>query len=185
MDKIEINNLVEEIKTKGSEKAFSKLYHYYYKTIWLTIYNIVKNKDIADDLISITFTKVYQKIESFVDNISFEMWIKTIAINTSIDYIRKMKNEKLNNYIDDEESTIQLNELSESPEDENIAKENVEIIMKALPKLRKRYRDLIQARIDGKSYKQISYELDIPESTLKSTLSKARVRLKEIINQLT
>lgn len=113
------------------------------------------------------------------------MWIKTIAINTSIDYIRKMKNEKLNNYIDDEESTIQLNELSASPEDENIAKENVEIIMKALPKLRKRYRDLIQARIDGKSYKQISYELDIPESTLKSTLSKARVRLKEIINKVT
>ena len=85
IDKAEINKLVEEVKINRSEKAFSKIYHHFYKTIWLTIYNIVKNKDIADDLISITFTKVYQKIESFVDNISFEMWLKTIAINTAID----------------------------------------------------------------------------------------------------
>ena len=106
----------------------------------------------------------------------------TSDVQTKPNYIPQSHN---NNYIDDEESTIQLSELSASPEDENIAKENVEIIMKSLPKLRKRYRDLIQARIDGKSYKQISYELDIPESTLKSTLSKARVRLKEIINKIT
>ena len=45
----DIINLVEQAKN-GSERAFNKLYDKYYKTMWFTIYNIVKNRDVTEDL---------------------------------------------------------------------------------------------------------------------------------------
>lgn len=61
-----------------------------------------------------------------------------------------------------------------------ILSQNVEVIMKCIPLLRKKYRDLIYARLDGKSYHQISEELAIPEATVKTCLNKARAKLRQL-----
>lgn len=177
----EIINLVEQAKN-GSERAFNKLYNLYNKTIWFTIYNIVKNRDVADDLVSVVFTKAYLKKESYVNHISFEMWLKTIAVNSSIDYLRRMKNEKLNDYVDDEESTIQLQGVEKSPEDNLVLKEKLKLTLEAIPTLKKKYRDLLEARIEGMSYKDIAEKLAMNELTVKSELNKARRILKQKTN---
>lgn len=179
--KQDVINLVEQAK-KGSQRAFNKLYDKYYKTMWFTIYNIVKNKDVTEDLISVVFTKAYMKMDSYTEHISFEMWLKTIAVNSSIDYIRRMKNEKLNNYIDDEETTIQLSDVMNSPEEDAIIKERLKLTLEAIPTLKKNYRELIQSRIDGLSYKDIAEKLAMNELTVKSNLNKARNILKQKIN---
>ena len=179
----EEDKLLVEQARNGSEIAFNKLYSKYYKTVWFSAYKIVHNSDVADDITSIVFTKVYLKFSSYTNHISFEMWLKTITVNTAIDYIRRNKKEQLNNYIDEEESTIQLSGLDKSPEENFIYKQNVDIVMNCIGRLKKRYRDLIYARLDGKSYQQISEELAIPEATVKSCLNKARARLKELFNQ--
>lgn len=174
--------LVEQARD-GSEKAFSELYNTYKKTVWYTAYKVVNNTDAADDITSQVFTKVYLKLKSYTHHLSFEMWLKTITVNTAIDYIRRNKKEQLNNYIDEENSTIQLNGLENSPEDNLIFQQNVNIVMDCIPRLKKKYRDLIYARLDGKSYQQISEELAIPEATVKTCLNKARQRLREMFNQ--
>ena len=66
--KQEIIDLVEQAKN-GSERAFSKLYETYYKTMWFTIYNVVKNRDVTEDLISVVFTKAYMKMNSYTEHI--------------------------------------------------------------------------------------------------------------------
>lgn len=71
----EIIDLIEQAK-KGSQKAFSELYYRYKSNIWYTILNVVKNTDVADDLTSIVFTKAYEKLSTYVNHISFEMWLK-------------------------------------------------------------------------------------------------------------
>lgn len=177
----EIIDLVEQAKN-GSERAFSKLYKKYYNTVWFTIYNIVKNRDVTEDLISVVFTKAYLKRESYTEHISYEMWLKTIAIHSSIDYIRRMKNEQLNNYIDDEDNTIQLPDVVNSPEEEIVLKEKLKLTLEAIPTLKKKHRDLIQARMEGLSYKQIGEKLAMNELTVKSELNKARSKLKQKTN---
>lgn len=179
--KQEIIDLVEQAKN-GSERAFSKLYKKYYNTVWFTIYNIVKNRDVTEDLISIVFTKAYLKRESYTEHISYEMWLKTIAIHSSIDYIRRMKNEQLNNYIDDEDNTIQLPDVVNSPEEEMVLKEKLKLTLEAIPTLKKKHRDLIQARMEGLSYKEIGEKLAMNELTVKSELNKARSKLKQKTN---
>lgn len=174
--------LVEQARD-GSERAFSTLYNTYKKTVWYTAFKVVNNADAADDITSQVFTKVYLKLKSYTHHLSFEMWLKTITVNTAIDYIRRNKKEQLNNYIDEEDSTIQLSGLEHSPEDNLIFQQNINIVMDCIPRLKKKYRDLIYARLDGKSYQQISEELAIPEATVKTYLNKARQRLKEMFNK--
>ena len=86
LEKQQISELIKQAK-EGNQLAFTKLYEKYKQIIYVTIYRIVNNKDAADDLLSITFVKAFSKLDSYVTNISFEMWLKTIAINSSIDYI--------------------------------------------------------------------------------------------------
>lgn len=174
----EIIDLIEQAK-KGSQKAFSELYYKYKSNIWYTILNVVKNTDVADDLTSIVFTKAYEKLSTYVNHISFEMWLKTIAVNASIDYIRRNKKEQLNNYVDEDESPIQLSDLEKSPEENLILKEKLDIVLQAIPTLKKKYRDLINARIDGLSYKEIAKELAMNELAVKGNLNKARQKLKQ------
>ena len=173
----EIITLVEQAK-KGSQKAFNSLYKHYRPLIWKTVYNMVRNKDLTDDLTLTIFAKAYTKLDSYVEHISFEMWLKTITINTVIDYIRKYKYEKLNNYIDDENNTIQIEELGSSPEEESIIKEKLNLTLSLIPSLKRVQREILEAKMNGLSYKQISEQLAIDEEQVKTLLNKARQILK-------
>ena len=180
----EIIKLVDEAKG-GSEKAFTRLYNKYKQTIWYTIINVVENADVADDLTSLVFTKAYVKLASYINHISFEMWLKTIAVNTAIDYIRKYKYEKLNNYMDDEDCKIQLGSTEKSPEEDLTLKEQVKIVNELIPTLKKKYRNLIEARLEGLSYRDIAEKFNMNELSVKSLLNKARQKLREKLNSLT
>ena len=179
--KEDIKLLVEQAR-QGSEKAFNQLYYTFKKTRWWTAYKIVHNIDVADDIVSMVFTKAFTKLDTYTQHISFEMWLKTITLNTAIDYIRRNKKEQLNSYIDDEDNTIQLQELDRSPEENYINQQNVEIVKDCMSRLRKRHRDLIQMKLDGLTYQQIAEKLAMPEATVKGSLNKARQRLKELFN---
>ena len=179
----EIIDLVEQAKN-GSQLAFTKLYNTYNKMVWFTIFNIVKNNDVTDDLVSVVFTKAYKKLDSYVNHISFEMWLKTIAVNSSIDYIRRNKKEQLNNYIDDDDNTIQLGDVCMSPEEDLILKEKLNLVEKIIPTLKKKYRDLLYARMDDLSYKQIEEKLALNEYAVKSDLNKARNKLKQKLQKI-
>lgn len=179
--KEEIKLLVEQAR-QGSEKAFNQLYYTYKKTIWWTAYKIVRNIDVADDITSMVFTKAFTKLDTYTQHISFEMWLKTITLNTAIDYIRRNKKEQMNSYIDDDDNTIQLTGLDRSPEENYINQQNVEIVKDCMSRLRKRHRDLIQMKLDGMTYQQIAEKLAMPEATVKGSLNKARQRLKQLFN---
>lgn len=179
--KEEIKLLVEQARN-GSQRAFSELYNTYKKTIWWTAYKIVKNIDVADDIVSIVFTKAYEKLDTFASHISFEMWLKTITINTAIDYIRKNKKEQLNSYIDDEDNNIQLNGLDSSPEENLIGQQTAIIVEDCIKRLKQKHRKLIELKLAGKTYQQIAEELALPIDSVKSCLSNARKRLKQLIN---
>lgn len=182
--KQEVITLVEQAKN-NEERAFTMLYNKYYNTVWFTVYNIVKNRDVTEDLISIVFTKAFKKLNLYTEHISFEMWLKTIAVNSSIDYIRRMKNEKLNNYIDAEDNLIQLDDYAPSPEDSIITKEKLILTEQLIPTLKKRYRDLLTAKLEGKSYKELAEQFALSEDRIKTDLHKARKQLKNKLSLLT
>jgi RNA polymerase sigma-70 factor (ECF subfamily) len=173
--------LIEQAK-HGDKEAFSQLYNKYWRLIRYIIYDAIKDDDITADLLSITFIKAYERLDYFVESISFEAWLKTIAINTVIDYVRKKKREQNNYSIDNEESAIQL-PSDNDPEADLIKSESLEIMKIALTRLRSRYRNLLELRyFKGLTYEELSAELNIPIGTIKSDLCKAKRRLRHFFD---
>lgn len=184
-NKQELEDLIKQAK-EGKQIAFTKLYNMYKQVIYYTIIQIVKNKDVADDLTSITFSKAFLKLDSYVNHISFEMWLKTIAVNSSIDYIRHYKKDSQLNWLDDNETCkIQLDSTADySPEETYLFKETSLLLEDCLSRLRFKYRQILLMRcIQNLSYKEISKELNLTEPQVKSLLNKARKKLKELLNQ--
>ena len=182
LEKQELFNLIKQAQI-GSQIAYTKLYNKFKPVIFNNILYIVKNRDAAEDITSTTFMKAFNRLDSYKENISFEMWLKTIAINSSIDYIRKTKKERENLFIDDEESTIQLSDTADySPEDILIGNETDNAIKEALAHLKWKYRNVIELRIvRHMSYKDIANELGLTENQVRALLNKAREKLKKLL----
>lgn len=170
--------LIEEAK-HGSKKAFKALYDKYYRLIRYIIFDATKDEELTADLTSVTFVKAYERLHYFVETISFEAWLKTIAINTVIDHFRREKNKQNSYSIDDEDNTIQI-PTDNDPETDFIKSESIEILKCALTRLRTKYRRLLELRyFDNLSYEELSAKLGIPVGTVKSDLNKAKHKLKQ------
>lgn len=78
---------------RGNEKAFEVLVKRYQNKIYTTIYLIVKDADVADDLLQETFVKAIRTIQSgkYNEEGKFLPWISRIAHNMAIDYFRRQK----------------------------------------------------------------------------------------------
>jgi len=80
--------LVERAKT--DEKAFRELYELYFPKIYGYVLKRVGKREIAEDLVSEVFMKVFAKIDIYTDKgYSFGAWIFKITGNLLIDYYRK------------------------------------------------------------------------------------------------
>lgn len=182
-EKQQLLDLIKQAK-EGKQSAFTMLYERFKVVIYNTIYNIVHNKDVADDLLSVTFTKAFYKIISYTNHISFEMWLKTIAINSSIDYIRRIRKEKFDYELDNEDNELQLSSSADySPEEEFIFHETSDRVSKAFNRLRYRYRRALELRIvHNLTYKEISEQLGLSEAQARSCVHEARNKLKQMLN---
>jgi len=86
--------LVERAKT--DDRAFTILYDYYFPKIYGYIYKRVGNFDLAEDLVSSIFLKVFTNIGAYKEQgYSFSAWVYRIATNKLIDHYRKAGQKKV------------------------------------------------------------------------------------------
>ena len=90
--KIGDSELISQYKA-GNEKAFEVLLERHKNKIYTTILLIVKDSEIAEDLLQETFIKAIKTIKSgrYNEEGKFLPWISRIAHNMAIDYFRKQK----------------------------------------------------------------------------------------------
>jgi len=80
---------------KKDDQAFEVLYDFYFPKIYGYIYKRVGSFDVAQDLVSITFIKVFNNLDGYqYKGYSFSAWIYRIATNNLIDYYRKANRKK-------------------------------------------------------------------------------------------
>jgi RNA polymerase sigma-70 factor (ECF subfamily) len=73
----------------GNKAAFGRLVVKYQDKVLLLIYDHLADYESAKDLAQEVFMKVYKSINSFKGESKFSTWLYRIAVNTTIDYIRK------------------------------------------------------------------------------------------------
>lgn len=76
----------------GNKKAFDIIYSKTISYVRLVIYSVVQDSEITNDLIQDTYMKITNSIGSYNQN-NFANWVYTIAKNTALDYVKKQKEE--------------------------------------------------------------------------------------------
>jgi len=125
----------------------------------------------AEDVLVMSFTKIFERIDQFKGEGSFEGWIRKVTVNESLSYLRKNKNMYLETDIEAADREPDYSQLESQLEAEDLLK-----MIDALPT---GYRIVFNMyAIDGYSHKEIAAHLDINENTSKSQLSRARALLQ-------
>lgn len=176
-----MNDLIKKAQ-EGNERSFEELYKLYYNEVFNTIFYIVKDTEIANDLTSDVFIKVYQNLSMYKEDISFKMWLKTIASNYCIDYIRKKKRSNevyVDEYTIETESATYENALTNM-----INKDDIRIMYESIKKLKEPYKTIMHMRLDGKKYEDIAKDLSINLGTLKAYINFAKRKIQKYSEKL-
>lgn len=176
----------------GDIYAFEDLISKYEKKVYNTVLRIIRDKEAAKDISQEVFIKVYKSLKNFNEKSKFSTWLYRIAVNTSIDELRKNKNRYNNISLDNpdpkhgntRQAEFEISGSKDTPEEKLIKKEKIKELYKAINMLQEDQRILILLRdIQGLSYDEISDVTGIKIGTVKSKLNRARNALKELILQ--
>ena len=164
---------------KNNQKAFSFLLNKF----WDDVYNFqlkrINNEANAEDITIESFTRAFEKINTYNEKYLFKTWLITISKNLHIDQLRKNKN-----LFNDLDSSIfhQIVETSPSPEDDLINEQKLNTLKKNIDKLKPVYKKAIKLRFfDELSYKEIAFKLDQPINNIKVRIMRAKRILSTII----
>ena len=154
--------------------AQKKLYEDHYSKMMGVCLRYANGQDDALDILHEGFIKVFKNINKYQPGTSISAWIRRIMINTSIDYYRKSIRRRT-------EDIEQAYDLS-AGEADAISQYSEKEILKVVQELSPAYRAVFNLYvIEGYSHKEIAKILDITESTSRSNLVKARMKLKAIL----
>jgi len=162
----------------GNSDAFKELVMRYKSQVATTIYGMLGDCSEADDVGQETFIRFYKSITSFRGESSLRTYLTRIAINLSLNELKRRKRRSLLFLF--KESDISENIPYEKTDIEQ--NETKEMVRYAIQQLEPQFRSVIVLRlIDGFSTKETSEVLNIPEGTVLSRLARAQKKLKTIL----
>lgn len=171
---------------QNDQKAFNFLLDLYWDEVYGFQLKRIQNENDAEDITIRTFSRAFDKIETFDDSYKFKTWLITISKNIHIDLLRKSKNSMSQIITNDNESAYQILDESPSPEDKLITEQNLAKLLRDIKKLKPHYQEVINLRYFRElSYKEISIELNAPINNVKVKLLRAKKLLAEIIQKTT
>ena len=182
--KIDITLQISKAK-EGSQIAFNFLLDHFWNDVYRFQLKRIQNEYEAEDITIESFSKAFDKINSYDDRYEFITWLITISKNIQIDRSRK-KNASINIQSSNtsEEQVKKIPDDSPTPEDTLIIKQNLAELLSFIKKLKPHYQDVINLRyFQEMSYLEISNQLEEPLNNVKVRLLRARKLLAEIIKQ--
>ncbi|MFG6686381.1 RNA polymerase sigma factor [Mariniflexile sp. HNIBRBA6329] len=180
---MEIKEAIKRAK-ENDQKAFNFLLD----TFWDDVYGFqlkrIQNENDAEDVTIQTFSRAFDRIETFDENYKFKTWLITISKNIHIDLLRKEKKSISQVISNDDKSVYQILDESPSPEDELITEQHLAKLLRDIKKLKPHYQEIINLRyFQELSYKEISIQLKEPINNVKVKLLRAKKLLAEIIQE--
>ena len=195
-DKISVAVLQDINATaRAKDEAFAELYKRHNQQVRLHFLKRMRDADVAEDLLMVTFCKVHENIASYDANEgAFSTWLYRIAKNTLIDHSRKAKFEVLSldaltgkTSEDNDGMDFQIDSGVQNPQQLIVSSEVKEQIQDAVYSIKsKKIRDLMICRyIDELSYEETAKELGLEmNSTLRTSVRRGKNLLKKKLANL-
>ena len=174
----EVDQALVERFRNGDREAFTALMVRYQRPIYNAAFWILRSADDARDIAQSVFLRVAERLDEFDGSHKFFSWIYRIAVNESLNLLRRNGHEEP---LDDE---IDLPGGSDDPESQARDAERSRYIQRALLTMSPMDRTVIVLRHFSEcSYQEIARILDVDEKTVKSRLFEARRRLRELLTE--
>jgi RNA polymerase sigma-70 factor (ECF subfamily) len=179
---VEENHLIEALNT-GNEEAFRRCVDLYQEKVLNTCYGFVHNRLDAEDLAQEVFIEVFRSVKRFKGNAKLSTWIYRIAVNKSLDFIRKKKRKKRFAILQSlfrfsHEGGEQELPVSEHPQSELERNERIRILNLAIDSLPQTQKAAITlSKYEGFSNREIAEILQTSVSAVESLLHRGRKNL--------
>ncbi|WP_084239533.1 RNA polymerase sigma factor [Pedobacter africanus] len=159
----------------GDEQAFNALYKAYSPPLYYRVLRMVKNADIADELLQELFIKLWDKRNTLDTEKSFQAYMYTVAQNLVYNYFRKVANDQSliqSLIVNSADHYLDGQELLEN-------KETAGILQKAIDQLSPQRKQAFQlCKIEGRSYDEAAGIMGISVATVNSHITKSLQTIK-------
>jgi RNA polymerase sigma-70 factor, ECF subfamily len=180
---LEIKDAIHKAK-KNDQIAFNFLLDTFWNDVYAFQLKRTENENDAEDITIQTFSKAFDKIDTYKEDYKFKTWLITISKNIHIDLVRKQKKSFRNTSKDNDEKFLEIIDDSPTPEDKIITEQNLANLLRDIKKLKPHYQEVINLRyFQELSYKEISEELNEPINNVKVKLLRAKKLLAAIITK--
>lgn len=179
-DKVLLNNYLS-----GDSAAISQLIDRHSRRVRDYIRMMVKDADVADDVLQETLIKVVRVIDEgrYVDNGKFLSWVLRIAHNQVIDYFRSQKSAKTINESDAGYNMLGTLRFAERTVEDNIISEQIEADVRRLVEhLPDEQREVVKLRYySGLSFQEIADQTGVSINTALGRMRYALINLRKMI----
>ena len=189
MSRREDENLLRRWR-QGDGEAFGDLFEIHSSRLYTLAYRLTGREEDARDLLQETALKAFTTGARCHQAAAFYGWIRRILVNQFLDSVRyrsRMGRETLENRADWNEVVEQAS-ASGAPSPRAVLEhqQQAEEIENALLRLDPHYRTVLVFReVEGLSYSQIASELKVPIETVRTRLRRARILMRELLQNLT
>ncbi|PKV52510.1 RNA polymerase sigma-70 factor (ECF subfamily) [Aquimarina sp. MAR_2010_214] len=181
------NLILLEDHIKKAKEGKQTSFNYLLDTFWNDVYNfqLKKTQDEyeAEDITIQSFSRAFDKINTFKEEYNFKTWLIQISKNIHIDLLRKKNasiQSKTTTQVDD--AVYKIIDHNPTPEDKLITEQNLAQLLLYIKQLKPNYQKVINLRyFQELSYKEIADHLNEPINNVKVKLLRARKLLSEII----
>lgn len=169
----------------GQRDAFGTLVLRYQDRLYNTLLRVLGSHHDASEVLQDAFIQAYSKLASFRREAKFSTWMYRVAFNLACSH-RRSRRRKVGSLeqikeIAGEEPTAD----APPPEHAMVVQEQAEQVQAALLRISSEHRQILVLReIEDCSYEQIAEILDVPVGTVRSRLFRARLQLKQELEEL-
>ena len=164
---------------KGDPAAFEELVRGEERRLFAVALRYMRSRPDAEDCLQEAMLKIYRSLSLFKQNSSFSTWAYRITVNVCLDELRRRKNAVQS--LDDMTDAQMPQDDRDRPEDTAEKGELARNVRQAIGELPEDMRTVILLRdVEGYTYEEISQLTGAAEGTVKSRISRARERLRQV-----
>lgn len=191
MSEEEIFDLLAQIAERtpkaNSERAIQSLYLEFHRLVRNFVWKTVsQDATLIEEVVQDTFLEVWKRPERFRGDSKFKTWLLGIARHKALDYVRKQKHD--HDPLEEFEETLESGEIGMA---DKIQGEQVQIALRtcldtlsASGKLSSEHREVLHlAYIADQDLNEMAHILNCLESTIKTRLHYARLRIKNCMKK--
>lgn len=173
----------------GDTRAFDALILKYGDKLYGLVYNMTNHKEDTHDLLQDIFAKAYQSLRKFKGNSAFYTWIYQIAVNQTLNFLKKRKRRTALSLSEPDSAVQQDPALIDgtheaNPERKSRLMELQKKLNEAMMKLSESHRMVVTMYdIQGMPHADIAKVLGISEGTVRSRLHYAHLQLQSALQQ--